>query len=92
MKNKTFQKNNSDVIGLEIERQGGWGGGGEGRAKFQSLWDDEERSQIKSYFEIHFYFDSVKNYDNNSSVDMYIIGNHRSRKRTRCSAPAYKRG
>ena len=27
------------------------------------------------YFEIHFYFDSVKNYDNNRSVDMYI-GNH----------------
>lgn len=34
----------------------------------------EEKSH-GSYFEIHFYFDSVQNYDNNRSVDMYI-GNH----------------
>lgn len=38
------------------------------------MWRIEEKTR-ESYFEIHFYFDSVKNYGNNRSVDMYI-GNH----------------
>lgn len=35
--------------------------------------DRQKHAHSQSYFEIHFYFDSVKNYDNNRSVDMYYL-------------------
>lgn len=45
-----------------------------------TTWEIKEKKSCGLYFEIHFYFDSVKNYDNNRSVDMYI-GNHFRKRR-----------